>query len=176
MASIVGYVPLLGEGEAMPAWMHFDWSAKVQHDIYRDWGTYYSSRRRENFALYYLTQALLLQNDDWSTMYRRSLTRGKAADIPAALLDAITAEGKSRYWIDSRIFHPFEYSIEMALNDVGPNCPINLQICDCLFNLNKFEACKGTLHNNLRRFMGIKAKNFEKRLIVVSLTKSTKSF
>ncbi|XP_017868422.1 PREDICTED: uncharacterized protein LOC108617211 [Drosophila arizonae] len=148
MASIVGYVPLLGEGEAMPAWMHFDWSAKVQHDIYRDWGTYYSSRRRENFALYYLTQALLLQNDDWSTMYRRSLTRGKAADIPAALLDAITAE-------------------EMALNDVGPNCPINLQICDCLFNLNKFETCKATLHNNLRRFMGIKAKNFEKRLIVI---------
>ncbi|XP_023162113.2 uncharacterized protein LOC111593533 isoform X2 [Drosophila hydei] len=148
MTSIVGFVPNLREGETLPAWMNLDWSSKVQHDIYRDWGTYYSNRRRENFALYYLTQALLLDNEDWDTLYRRSVAKSKAAQINDSLLDALRAE-------------------EMAESDVGPNCPINLQICDCQLMLNKFEMSKLKLHTNLSHFRGTKAKNFDKRLIVV---------
>ncbi|XP_030567645.1 uncharacterized protein LOC115767481 [Drosophila novamexicana] len=148
MKSIVGYVPKMDTGEALPAWMKFDWNSKVQHDIYRDWGTYYSNRRRETYALYYLTQALSLDEHDWSTLYRRSLTLGKAAQIEEALADAIKAA-------------------DIAMQKKGPNCPINLQICDALFELNRFEKCHVELHNNIRRFMGVKTQTFEKRRVVV---------
>ncbi|XP_064536533.1 uncharacterized protein LOC135427043 [Drosophila montana] len=148
MTSIVGYVPKMDTGEALPAWMKFDWNSKVQHDIYRDWGTYYAKRRRETFALYYLTQALNLDERDWSTLYKRSLSRGRAAQIEEALADAMKAA-------------------DIAMQKYGANCPINLQICDAKYELNHFEECFVELHNNIRRFVGIKAQTFEKRSVVV---------
>lgn len=49
----------------------------------------------------------------------------------------------------------------------GPNCPINLQICDALFELNQFENSAIELHDNIRNFVGVKAKTFETRVMVV---------
>lgn len=94
MTSIVGHKPAAALGEALPEWAKFDWQPKTQHDIYRDWGTYYSSRRRENFSKYYYSMALELVNDDSVSLYRRSLTRSKLAEIAGSLEDARRAAGR----------------------------------------------------------------------------------
>ncbi|KAH8418332.1 hypothetical protein KR222_000108 [Zaprionus bogoriensis] len=148
MTSILGHVPQVGIGEALPEWAKFNWRTKIQHDIYRDWGTYYSSRQRENFSRYYFTKALELEDQDFVSLYRRSLTKAKLAQIDGALADARNAAG-------------------MALKRRGHNCPMNMQICDALFQLNQFENCKKEIGDNLRRFQGVKSKNFEKRGIVI---------
>lgn len=95
MTSIVGHKPIVTEGEALPEWAQFQWPPKIQHDIYRDWGTYYSSRRRENLSKYYFSQALELMDDDFDSLYRRSLTKSRLAEIPGALEDARLAAGRS---------------------------------------------------------------------------------
>lgn len=94
MTSIVGHKPIFTEGEAIPEWAQFMWPPKIQHDIYRDWGTYYSSRRRENLSKYYFTQALDLVDDDFVSLYRRSLTKSRLAQIASALDDAQLAAGR----------------------------------------------------------------------------------
>ncbi|XP_034479267.1 uncharacterized protein LOC117785397 [Drosophila innubila] len=148
MTSIVGHTLHLEPGEALPYWAKFDWCPEIEHDIYRDWGTYYFNRRRENFAMHYYTKALELDDCDYITLYRRSQTQRRAARIEGALNDASKAA-------------------KMALQKHGPNCPINLQICDALFELNQFENANIELHNNIRNFIGVKSKSFETRLIVV---------
>lgn len=50
-----------------------------------------------------------------------------------------------------------------------PNAKINLDICDVLYELNQFENSKAEMHNNVRVFTGNKRKNFDQRLLVVSL-------
>jgi len=169
MTSIVGHTLHLEPGEALPYWAKFDWCPEIEHDIYRDWGTYYFNRRRENFAMHYYTKALELDDCDYITLYRRSQTQRRAARIEGALNDASKAASKS---IKCILFDTFIYSnlfcIEMALQKHGPNCPINLQICDALFELNQFENANIELHNNIRNFIGVKSKSFETRLIVVS--------
>ncbi|XP_060657980.1 uncharacterized protein LOC132792574 [Drosophila nasuta] len=146
MTSVVGHVPIFTTGEALPDWVKFNWNTKVQHDIYRDWGTYYAGRRRQNFAQYYFSKAMELDEKDYKTLYRRSVNNGKAARIDQALEDARNAA---------------------AMKKRGHSCPINLQICDALFQLNQFENCNTELHDNLRRFIGVKARNFETRRVVV---------
>lgn len=47
------------------------------------------------------------------------------------------------------------------------NAPINLEICDALYELNQFENCKVELHDNTRKFFGKKVAAFLNRLIVV---------
>ncbi|KAH8355299.1 hypothetical protein KR093_010718 [Drosophila rubida] len=148
MTSIVGHKLRLEPNEALPYWAKIDWSEEIEHDIYRDWGTYYFNRRRENFAMYYYTKALDMDGLDFHTLYRRSQAQRRAARIEGALNDARKASA-------------------MALEKLGPNCPINLQICDALFELNQFENCNIELHDNMRVFIGVKAKCFATRLIVV---------
>lgn len=94
MTSIVGYIPSPTLDGAIPLWHKFDWSPEIEHDIYRDWGTYYFNRRRETFALYYYTKALDIDNYDYMTLYRRSQVQRKAARIEQALTDARLAASK----------------------------------------------------------------------------------
>lgn len=168
MTSIVGYVPQAGLDGAVPIWLKFDWSEEIEHDIYRDWGTYYFNRRRENIALYYYTKALDMNNYDYVTLYRRSQVQRKAARIEQALTDARLAASK----LDVMFPHNWLTNecgsiIEIGMGARGPNCPINLQICDALFELNQFENSACELHDNIRRFIGVKAKHFQTRVMVV---------
>lgn len=64
----------------------------------------------------------------------------------------------------------------MSLSIRGPNCPMNVQICDSLFQLNKFEDCKNEICDNLRRFSGNKSKTFEVRRDVVGIKYGVISF
>jgi len=95
MTSIVGHTFRLEMGEALPNWAKFDWSPEIEHDIYRDWGTYYFNRRRENLAMHYFTKAMETDDSDYLTLYRRSQAQRKAARIEGALSDATKASSMS---------------------------------------------------------------------------------
>ncbi|XP_017835998.1 uncharacterized protein LOC108595297 [Drosophila busckii] len=149
MTSIVETkAPNAALGEAVPIWFKIDWSNDVLHQIYRDWGTYYFNRRRETFALHYYNKALELNGYDYMTLYRRSESKRKAAQIEGALQDARDAAA-------------------LAVKDKGHNVKINQQICDALFELNRFEINKAELHGNLNIFRGVRNKLFDKRIVVV---------
>lgn len=94
MTSIVE-APRSKVDEPIPIWMKIDWSPEVLHDIYRDWGIYYSRRRRENFAMHYLNKALDLEPLDHMTLYQRCQTKRKAAQMLGALSDS--REAASEY-------------------------------------------------------------------------------
>lgn len=91
MTSIVGYDFRLNPGEQPPQWSKFDWDEDIIRNIYTGWGTYYFSRRRENLALHYYTQALELDASDHVTLYKRSQNQRKLARIESTLKDATNA-------------------------------------------------------------------------------------
>ncbi|XP_017155449.1 uncharacterized protein LOC108164311 [Drosophila miranda] len=150
MASIVpNLTPAAGVGAAIPIWMKIDWSPDIEHGIYRDWGWYYSHRRRDNMSAYYYNRALAMVPEDYVTLYHLSHTKRRNAQTEGALKDC--AEAK-RILKDLKIKY----------------APINMEICDALYELNKLEIAKAELHNNTRMFKGNKAKAFQRRLAVVN--------
>ncbi|XP_034136350.1 uncharacterized protein LOC117588902 isoform X2 [Drosophila guanche] len=149
MTSIVAnLIPPAGIGAAVPIWLKIDWSPEIEHGIYKDWGSYYSGRRRENMAMYYYNKALSMLPEDYVTLYHRSQTKRKNAQTEGALMDCNEAK---------RILNALKIK----------NAPINLEICDALYELNQLEIAKAELHDNTRLFKGNKTKSFEKRLVVV---------
>lgn len=52
------------------------------------------------------------------------------------------------------------------------SAPINLEICEALYELNRFEDCKVELHQNTRKFIGKKVVHFLNRLVTVSCTRT----
>ncbi|XP_034659401.1 uncharacterized protein LOC117895683 isoform X1 [Drosophila subobscura] len=149
MTSIVpNLIPPAGVGAAVPIWMKIDWSPEIEHGIYKDWGSYYSGRRRENMAMYYYNKALSMLPEDHVTLYHRSQTKRKNAQTEGALKDCNEAK---------RILNGLKIK----------NAPINLEICDAIYELNQLEIAKAELHDNTRQFKGNKTKSFEKRLVVV---------
>ncbi|XP_017150777.1 uncharacterized protein LOC108160985 [Drosophila miranda] len=147
MASIVG-APPSSVGEAVQPWQKFDWPEEIQQHIYKDWGIYYSRRRRENIAMHYFNKALVLDPKDHMTMYKRCQSKRKAAQIQGALKDSREAA-------------------RMARATSGEKSYINLEICDAQYELNQFENSLAELHNNARHFKGNKTKCFERRSLMV---------
>ncbi|XP_064544843.1 uncharacterized protein LOC135432893 [Drosophila montana] len=141
-------VPKSGVQEHIQVWEKIDWSPEVEQGIYKDWGKYYSRRRRENIAMNYYDKALELKPDDHSTLYHRSQSKRKTARIDGALKDSRQAQ-----------------KLLKGLN--VQNAPVNLEVCDALYELNQFENAKAELYNNTRIFTGNKTKAFENRLLVV---------
>ncbi|XP_034659403.1 uncharacterized protein LOC117895684 [Drosophila subobscura] len=149
MTSIVpNFIPPAGVQADIPIWMKIDWSPEIEHGIYKDWGSYYSGRRRENMAMYYYNKALSMLPEDHVTLYHRSQTKRKNAQTEGALKDCTQAR---------RILEGLKMQ----------NAPINLEICNALYELNHLEIAKAELHQNTRLFKGTKIKSFEKRLVVV---------
>ncbi|KAH8322229.1 uncharacterized protein [Drosophila kikkawai] len=147
MASII-QAPPQGVEQAVPVWMKIDWSPEIEQGIYKDWGSYYCRRRRENLGIHYYGKALNLAPNDWMTLYNRSQSKRKNALTESALKDSLEAQ--------------------RLLKTLGrDNAPINLEICDALYEMNKLENSKAELHDNARLFGGNKSKMFEKRLILV---------
>ncbi|XP_017072286.1 uncharacterized protein LOC108108692 [Drosophila eugracilis] len=152
MTSIIqpdSFVPQAqGVQAAIPIWFKIDWSPEIEQKIYKDWGTYYCRRRRENLGIHYFNKALTLGPTDFTTLYRRSQTKRKNALTESALKDCRDAQ---------RILN------SLQRNDA----PINLEVCDALYELNHFENSKAELHDNARLFTGNKTKIFERLLVVV---------
>ncbi|XP_017042437.1 uncharacterized protein LOC108088926 [Drosophila ficusphila] len=152
MTSIIqpdGYIPQTqGVEAAIPIWFKIDWSPEIEQGIYKDWGTYYCRRRRENLGMHYFDKALKLGPQDFTTLYRRSQSKRKNALTESALNDCLEAKRLLKL---------------LQRNDA----PINLEICDALYELSQLENAKAELHDNFRLFTGNKSKIFEQRLIVV---------
>ncbi|XP_030571073.1 uncharacterized protein LOC115770100 isoform X1 [Drosophila novamexicana] len=140
--------PQSGIQEAIPVWEKIDWSPEVEQGIYKDWGKYYSRRRRESISMNYYDKALKLSPNDHATLYHRSQSRRKTARIESALKDSREAQ-------------------RLLKNVSVQNAPVNLEVCDALYELNQFENAKAELYNNTRIFTGNKTKAFENRLHVV---------
>ncbi|KAH8286471.1 hypothetical protein KR054_009817 [Drosophila jambulina] len=148
MTSITQAPQAQGIEQAVPIWMKIDWSPEIEHGIYKDWGSYYCHRRRENLGMHYYDKALNLVPDDWMTLYHRSQSKRKNALTESALKDSLEAK--------------------RLLNRQGrDNAPINLEICDALYEMNRLENSKAELHENARLFEGNKTKMFDERLVVV---------
>ncbi|EDW44385.1 GM22384 [Drosophila sechellia] len=131
-----------GVEAAVPIWLKMDWSPEMEQGIYKDWGTYYSRRRRREPG------ALELGPAEFTTLYRRSQSRRKNAQADGALKDSLEA-------------------IRLLKNLQRSDAPINLEVCDALYELNRLENAKAELHDNTRLFTGNKTKMFEQRLVVV---------
>ncbi|KAH8295838.1 hypothetical protein KR018_011691, partial [Drosophila ironensis] len=151
MTSIITPTPQQGIEADLKAWEKIEWSPEIVQKIYRDWGSYYSGRRRENLGMYYYDKAIDLSPEDFTTLYRRSQSRRKNALPALALEDGLHAQ---------RILK------SMHRNDA----PVNLEVCDAFYELNQLETSKAELHNNTRIFIGNKVKAFEKRLVVLDDT------
>ncbi|KAH8259549.1 hypothetical protein KR026_006185 [Drosophila bipectinata] len=152
MTSIIMDAPMAsGVAEAVPVWKKVDWSPEIEQGIYRDWGSYYSRRRRENLGMYYFDKAMQLAPKDYVTLWLRSQSRRRNALPRLALSDSLEAQ-----------------KILKNLNQ--DNALVNLEVCDALYELNEFAKSKAELHNNARLFTGNKSKIFERRLGVVDDT------
>ncbi|XP_016987924.2 uncharacterized protein LOC108050659 [Drosophila rhopaloa] len=137
-----------GVESAIPIWLKLDWSPEIEQGIYKDWGTYYSRRRRENLGMYYFDKALKLAPADFTTLYRRSQSKRKNALTESALKDSLEAK-------------------RLLTNLQRSDAPINLEVCDALYELNQLENSMAELYNNTRLFIGNKSKMFDHRLVVV---------
>lgn len=89
--------PQSGIQEAIPVWEKIDWSPEVEQGIYKDWGKYYSRRRRESISMNYYDKALKLSPNDHATLYHRSQSRRKTARIESALKDSREAQSKCEF-------------------------------------------------------------------------------
>lgn len=93
MTSIITDAPQAsGIAEAIPVWKKVDWSPEIEQGIYRDWGSYYSRRRRENLGMHYFDKAMQLSPNDHVTLWLRSQSRRRNALPALALSDSLQAQ------------------------------------------------------------------------------------
>lgn len=166
-------VPKAGIEESIPPWMKLDWSPEIEVAIYKDWAKYYSRRHRENNAIHYYDKAFALAPNDFMTLYYRSQSHRKIGKTNAALADSKKAQSKCITDIHTCI-HTYSKSIlsnfkiqGIVQSALSENYPINLEICDAIYELNQFENAKAEVHNNTRLFSSNKSKSFKDRLIMV---------
>ncbi|KAH8396757.1 hypothetical protein KR215_003905 [Drosophila sulfurigaster] len=151
MTSIFGQtiVPKAGVEEALPVWMKIDWRPEIEKGIYIDWGKYYSRRGRVNHALTYLNKASELAPEEVMILYNRSKNLRRIGKSHSALQNCKTAR-------------------KILKSSLGPQSyPINLETCDALYELNRFEDAKAEAHNSANLFSSNKTQAFEDRLLVI---------
>ncbi|XP_054730577.1 uncharacterized protein LOC129239244 [Anastrepha obliqua] len=132
------------EVQVLP-WEKIAWSDEHVQILYRDWGLFYTHKQQLDIAANYYNKSLELKDDDSRALYFRSQCKRSIAQTQGALEDGLAAGA------------------------IEPNnAPINLEICDALYELNQFENCKMELHDNTHVFYGNKVAAFENRLVVVN--------
>ncbi|XP_075154893.1 presidents-cup [Haematobia irritans] len=129
---------------ALQPWERIAWTPEQEQIIYRDWGVYFTNKQQLDKAVHYYDKSLELKSDDLKSLFLRSRCKRNIAQTEGALKD-----GKAAASIDNN------------------NAPINLEICDTLYELNQFENFKVELHDNTRKFCSSKVATFLNRLIVV---------
>ncbi|XP_061397899.1 uncharacterized protein LOC133333604 [Musca vetustissima] len=129
---------------ALQPWERIAWTPEQEQVIYRDWGLFYTHKQQLDKAVHYYDKSLELQSDDPKALYFRSRCKRNIAQTEGALDDGRAA---------------------LALDDY--NAPLNLEICDALYELNRFENCKVELHDNTRKYCNKKVTAFLNRLTVV---------
>lgn len=76
----------------VPKSQKIDWPSQKLQGIYKDWGKYYSRKRRETDAVHNFDRALALNSDDYNTLYHSSQTKRKIGKSEDALSDCRQAQ------------------------------------------------------------------------------------
>ncbi|KAH8420689.1 hypothetical protein KR222_000685, partial [Zaprionus bogoriensis] len=152
MAAVGGVVaPQAGVKPYLEPWRVINWSDGQLNRLYRDFGIYYSRKRRFNSAIDSFNAAMALDQNDIHTLRRRSHVKRLQGIAPQALIDAQEAQG-----------------ILQRDNPLAFDPTVNLEICDGFYESNRLEDAKRNLHDNLRIISTSQAKPFQNRLFVVN--------
>ncbi|XP_002055232.3 uncharacterized protein r-cup [Drosophila virilis] len=140
MAPVASLVPRLQPWEAM------GWSAQQHRRIWRSWAQTFARNRNNMAAIHYFKKCIDEHDDGhFVTLCMRSNFNRQIAQAEKALDDSRKA-AKIAPW----------------------SAIVNLQIADALYDLNKFEENKMSLHNDSRLYSGTKKLPFNYRLLVVN--------
>lgn len=140
VAPAVSLVPRLQPWELM------GWSAQQHRRIWRSWAQTFARNRNNMAAIHYFNKCIDEHDDGhFLTLCMRSNFNRQIAQAEKALDDSRKA-ARIAPW----------------------SAFVNLQIADALYDLNKFEENKMSLHNDSRLYTGTKKLPFNYRLLVVN--------
>lgn len=125
-------------------WEKILWSDEYLQIIYREWANNFMRKQKRSAAIHYFKKSLELKDDDPKALYFLSLCEKDFAMVGASY-----------------------NSILRAFQVAEKNQPVNLQICDALYDLNDFEHSGVELKSKSRLFTGYKIKPFEHKFDVV---------
>lgn len=125
-------------------WEKIGWSDEHLQIIYRECGNNLMRKQKLNVAVHYFEKSLELRDDDPKALYFLSLCQKYVALCEASYNSAIR-----------------------GLSFVDTNQPLNLQVCNALYDLNHLEHAGLELKSKGRRFTGHKIKAFEEKFTVV---------
>ncbi|KAL5277635.1 hypothetical protein ACFFRR_002708 [Megaselia abdita] len=131
------------EQQAQP-WEKIAWSDEHLQIIYREWGNNLMRKQKLNVAMHYFEKSLELKDDDPKALYFLSLCQKYVALCESSYNAAVR-----------------------GLSVLDMNQPLNLQVCDALYDLNDFEFAALELKAKGRRFTGHKIKSFEEKFEIV---------
>ncbi|XP_064551354.1 uncharacterized protein wa-cup isoform X2 [Drosophila montana] len=145
------FAPSAAVQKHLEPWQVVKWTDDQLRAMYTDWGSYFAHRHNLNAGSRYFDAALKLDPGDTKVLLRRSQIKRTLARAPEALIDCVNAKNTLR--------RRNRYAFDPA---------INLEICDALYESNKFEDSKRNLHHNLRIFCYSQARPLQNRLSVVN--------
>lgn len=125
-------------------WEKIAWSDEHLQIIYREWGNNLMRKHKLNVAMHYFEKSLELKDDDPKAQYFLSLCQKYVALCESSYNAAIR-----------------------GLSVLNTNQPLNLQVCNALYDLNDFEFSALELKAKGRRFTGHKIKSFEEKFEIV---------
>lgn len=133
----------------MAPWEKISWPRERLHGIYHDWATFFSNKRQITHAFQYVNRMLELQPDDDRALLKRSHLSRKIGMAQSALLDCqraeeILKERREKYGL-----------------------PTYLQLADPIYEANKFEDYKVSLHDSKTRYPAAKLAPIKNRIAVV---------
>ncbi|ALC45316.1 wa-cup [Drosophila busckii] len=143
--------PSAGVKPHVEPWRVIGWPADQLRAMFTDWGAFFARKQRMNSSMSYLDAALEMDPNDVNVLMRRSEIKRMQARAPKALIDCKKAKDILS-WKKPNEFNPH----------------VSLEICDALYESNRFEDTKRKLHNNLRQFSSLQARPVLKRLTAVN--------
>lgn len=125
-------------------WEKITWSDGHLQIIYREWGNNLMRKQKLNVAIHYFEKSLELRDDDPKALYFLSLCQKYVALCESSYNSAIR-----------------------GLSFLDTNKPLNLGMCDALYDLNDLEKAGCEYKNKGRCFTGSKVKAFQEKFEVV---------
>ncbi|KAL5275744.1 hypothetical protein ACFFRR_001535 [Megaselia abdita] len=131
------------EKQAQP-WEKIAWSDESLQIIYRECGNNLMRKQKLKVAIHYFEKSLELRDDDPKALYFLSLCQKYIALCESSYNAAIR-----------------------GLSALDTNQPLNLQVCNALYDLNDLESAGLELKSKGRRFTGHKIKAFQEKFEIV---------
>lgn len=125
-------------------WEKILWSDEHLQIIYRECGNNLMRKQKLSIAMDYFERSLELKDDDPKALYFLSMCQKYVALCESSYNAAIR-----------------------GLKVLNSNQPLNLQVCNALYDLNDFECAALELKSKGRRFKGHKIKAFQEKFEIV---------